>query len=124
MPRVFPQVLGVFLAKCVWGWFIKPPPIAVAPLAPALHADLTTRERVALQTSPETCMTCHSMINALGFTLENFDTLGRFRQSELGRPIDSSGLYLTTTGDEVRFSEGGDLARFLAGSPECQQAFV
>jgi hypothetical protein len=115
---------GVFLAKSVLGRFIKPPPIAVAPLAPDLHADLTTRERVTLQTSPESCMTCHSLINSLGFTLENFDTLGRFRQTELGRPIDSSGLYLTSTGEEVRFNEVGDLARFLAESPECQQAFV
>ena len=57
---------------------------------PDLHADLTTRERVTLQTTPEACQMCHAMINPLGFTLEHFDAVGRFRKEEHGKPIDAS----------------------------------
>jgi len=46
---------------------------AFTPLAEDLHPTLTTRERVALQTSPAACQSCHTTINALGFTLEHFD---------------------------------------------------
>ena len=76
---------GVFLARSVLGRSLRPPPEAFAPLPPDLHPDLTTRERVALQTSPQACMTCHAMINPLGFTLENFDAVGRFRDEENGQ---------------------------------------
>ena len=50
-----------------------------------LHADLTTRERVLLQTKAEACQSCHGMINPLGFTLENFDAVGRFRAAGEGQ---------------------------------------
>src|SRR5262249_10670029 len=41
---------GVFLARNVLGLSLRPPPEAFTPLPPSLHPDLTTRERVALQT--------------------------------------------------------------------------
>ena len=43
---------GVFLARNVLGRSLRPPPDAVAPLAPELAPDMTTRERVTMQTSP------------------------------------------------------------------------
>ena len=57
---------GVFIARSVLGRVLRPPPEAVAPLAPDLHPDLTTRQRVAIQTQPESCRSCHGMINPLG----------------------------------------------------------
>jgi mono/diheme cytochrome c family protein len=115
---------GVFLARGVLGQRLRPPPVAVSPLAPDLHADLTTRERVALQTSPESCMSCHAMINPLGFALENFDAVGRFRLEDKGRPVDASGLYQTRTGETVPFEGVRALAEFLADSEEVHGAFV
>ena len=56
-----------------------------------------TRERTNIQTSPAACMTCHGMVNPLGFTMERFDAIGRYRSEESGRPIDSSGSYQTKT---------------------------
>ncbi len=41
---------GVFLARGVLGVALKAPPEAIAPTPPDLHPDLTTRERVAIQT--------------------------------------------------------------------------
>lgn len=115
---------GVFIARSVLGRSLRQPPEAVAPLAVDLHPDLTTRERVTLQTRPEACQACHSMINPLGFTLEAFDAAGRLRREERGRPIDASGVYVTRSGDQVKFDGVRDLAQFLAGSAETREAFV
>jgi hypothetical protein len=115
---------GVFLARNVLGLSLRPPPEAFTPLAPDLHPELTTRERVALQTSPQACQSCHNMINPLGFTLENFDALGRFRENEDGKRIDATGTYQTRTGELVKFTGVRDLATFLAGSAEVHEAFV
>jgi hypothetical protein len=115
---------GVFISRSLLGRTLRPPPEAVAPLAPDLHADLTTRERVALQTKAEACMTCHSMINPLGFTLEHFDALGRYREVEKNRPVDAVGSYVTRSGQETKFRGAKELAYFLAGSEETHNALV
>jgi hypothetical protein len=115
---------GVFLARGVLGVALKPPPEAVAPLAPDLHPTLSTRQRVALQTRPGVCMTCHGIINPLGFALEHFDAVGRYRQKDNGKSIDAAGSYQTRTGKNVRVTGARELALFLADSPEAQAAFV
>lgn len=115
---------GVFVARSVLGRAIKAPPEAVTPLAPHLHAGLTTRERVHLQTSPASCQTCHAMINPLGFSLENFDVIGRFRSEEKGKPINATGNYRDRQGKLTAFNGSRELASFLIDSPEVQTAFV
>jgi hypothetical protein len=115
---------GVFIARSVLGRSLRPPPVAVSPLPVELHADLTTRERITLQTRPEACQSCHAMINPLGFTLENFDAVGRFRTHDAGKPIDSKGGYRTRTGELVKFHGVRDLANFLAESDETRSTFV
>ena len=115
---------GVFLMRSVLGRSLRPPPEAVAPLAPDLHASLSTRERVALQTSPKACINCHSMINPLGFGLENFDAVGRFREREKDRPVDSSGSYEAPEGAVRPYRGARELGAILAASPEAHSAFV
>lgn len=115
---------GVFLARHVLGRSLRPPPVAVAPTAPELAPEMTTRERVTAQTSPDACQACHVLINDLGFTLENFDAVGRFRHEEIGRPIDASGGYIATDGGTVRLSGARDLAHFLANSEDMHRSFV
>jgi hypothetical protein len=115
---------GVFIARSVLGRSLRPPPMAVSPLPVELHANLTTRERITLQTKPEACQSCHTMINPLGFTLENFDAVGRFRALDAGKPIDTTGMYRRRNGDVVKFRGVRDLAEFLAKSDETHAAFV
>ncbi|MEO0531265.1 MAG: DUF1592 domain-containing protein [Planctomycetota bacterium] len=115
---------GVFLARHVLGRSLRPPPEAVAPLAPELAPDMTTRQRVAAQTSPGACQACHVLINDLGFTLEHFDAVGRFREEDIGQPIDASGGYIATDGGTVRLSGARDLAHFLADSEDVHRSFV
>lgn len=115
---------GVFLVRGVMGQALRPPPVAVAPLAPNLHPGLTTRERVTMQTKPNTCMTCHATINPLGFALEHYDAVGRYRESEHNKPVDSTGSYRTTDGKQVTFDGARQLAEFVATSEEAHAAFT
>jgi mono/diheme cytochrome c family protein len=116
---------GVLLIRSVMGRTLQPPPAAFAPLAANLHPKLTTRQRVSLQTKPAACMSCHSMINPLGFTMERFDAIGRLRTVENGQPIDATGSYEPKAGGPpVKFNGAQDLARYVAESPEAHAAFV
>ncbi|MFO0936727.1 MAG: DUF1592 domain-containing protein [Gemmataceae bacterium] len=115
---------GVFLARGVLGQMLRPPPEAIAPIPPDLNPGMTTRERVTMQTKPASCMTCHSVINPLGYTLEHFDAVGRFRERDAGKPINDMGEYLLRTGKTREVQGARDLARFLAESDESQGAFV
>jgi Protein of unknown function (DUF1588)/Protein of unknown function (DUF1592)/PA14 domain/Cytochrome C oxidase, cbb3-type, subunit III/Protein of unknown function (DUF1585) len=115
---------GVFLIRYLLGRTLRPPADAFSPLSPDLHPDLTTRERVQLQTSPESCQMCHSKINGLGFILENYDAAGRYRTTEREKPIDSQGAYGPRAGELVKFKGPAELAVYLATSNEAQQAFV
>lgn len=115
---------GIFLIRYLLGRTLRPPNAAFSPLSADLHPDLSTRERVALQTSPEGCQVCHSRINALGFTLEHFDAVGRFREMDQEKPVDSSGGYIARDGQEVTFNNTQEVAHFLATSDDAHRAFV
>jgi hypothetical protein len=67
---------------------------------------------------------CHERINGLGFALENFDPVGNFRQEEGGKPIDSTGHYVTRADERIEFDGVADLAPFLANSDDAHRAFV
>lgn len=115
---------GVWLSRGVLGRFLMPPPEASAPFAADAHPGMTTRERAALQTSSQACMVCHNLINPLGFPLENFDAIGRFRTEELNKPVDATGGYEAVDGREVTFNGPLDLTNFLASSDEVSTAFA
>ncbi len=115
---------GVFVSRGILGRALKAPPVAVAPTAPELAPEMTTRERVVLQTSPDQCVRCHNMINSLGFPLEHFDAVGRYRDEEKGKPIDATGIYVTRAGTDARFSNAKELAKYLAESDETYRSFA
>jgi cytochrome c553 len=115
---------GVFVSRNLLGRRLRAPPDSITPDSPELNPNLTTRERIGKQTKKPTCMTCHDMINPLGFTMEQFDAVGRMRQEESGHPIDSSGSYRRMDGEVAQFKDARDLAAFLVSSPEGQGAFV
>lgn len=119
-----PIFRGVFLLRHLLGRKMRPPNDAFTPLSPDLHPELTTRQRVELQTSPAACMTCHVRINGLGFTLEGFDAVGRLRHEERAQAIDASGSYIDRAGQQIRFENTADLTSYLAVSDDVQVAFI
>ena len=58
-----------------------PPNVDNTPIKPTSAAQ-STREQVAARTAPASCMGCHGRINPLGFSLENYDAIGRFQTQE------------------------------------------
>jgi hypothetical protein len=70
-----------------------PPPPGIPPLdeSPANGQKLTTRQQVERHRSNATCASCHSRMDPLGFSLENFDVIGRWRARDEGGEIDASG---------------------------------
>jgi len=55
-------------------------------------ANLTVRQRTEQHRTDPTCANCHRILDPIGFGLENFDAIGRWRDAEeAGGPIDASG---------------------------------
>jgi hypothetical protein len=52
---------------------------------------MTVRERLQQHRANVVCASCHSRIDGLGFALENYDAIGRWREQEAGKPIDNAG---------------------------------
>jgi mono/diheme cytochrome c family protein len=115
---------GVFLARSLLGRALRPPPDSFALLPVSLHPNLTTRERVSLQTNAQTCQACHGLINPLGFALEGFDALGRWRTIDNSKMVDATGAYLSRTGKPAKFNGARELGAFLADSEETHTAFI
>ena len=119
---------GVFLARNILGNVLQPPVNAIAPLSADVHPDLTTRERISLQTKASACQTCHAMINPLGFVLEEYDALGRLRTTEHrdghDMPINATGNYQPRTGKEAVFYGGRELGHYLATNRDASETFV
>jgi len=92
--RTAPTIRGKWVLEQILGTPPPPPP----PNVPSLKDDATTknltmRQRMELHRSNPTCAACHKMMDPLGFSLENFDGLGQWRESiGTGGPIDSSGV--------------------------------
>jgi hypothetical protein len=86
----------VLRGKWVLANLLGTPPPPPLPDVPALRdntvaANLSVRERLAEHRANPTCATCHDLIDPVGFALENFDAVGRWRTTEEGKPVDSSG---------------------------------
>ena len=115
---------GVFVAKSLLGRSLKPPPVDVEPLDEKFDPTLTTRERVAHQTKEIACMGCHSVINPLGFSFENYDAVGRFRETEKDREIDASVEYETPDGKILKLNGAKDLANYLVENDDAHRNFI
>ena len=52
----------------------------------------TLREEIELHRTRKICMSCHVKLDPIGFGLQSFDAIGRWRNEEAGKPVDSSGV--------------------------------
>ncbi|MCH2463704.1 MAG: DUF1592 domain-containing protein [Gemmatimonadetes bacterium] len=93
--RTSPVLRGKWLLENVLGTPPPPPPPDVPELTEEAEVDgsiLSLRERMEQHRSDPVCASCHRVMDPLGFALENFDGIGRWRAtSEAGTPIDASG---------------------------------
>ncbi|MGN6386173.1 MAG: DUF1592 domain-containing protein [Verrucomicrobiota bacterium] len=115
---------GVFITRNIVGRALRPPPNAVVFKDADFDPAMTMREKVTRLTIPESCQSCHSVINPLGFTLEHFDAVGRWREMENGKPINSKSTYILDDGEKVNFDNARDLAEFAANTETGRKAFI
>ena len=100
--RTSPVLRGKWLLNNIFGLPIPPPP-------PGVNTTLETkpgvrppsiRERLAQHRTQPSCTSCHSVIDPLGFAMENFDVVGGWRTiDESGKPVDASGT--TVSGKKI-----------------------
>ncbi len=91
--RTAPTLRGKWLLENILGTPPPPPPPDVPSLKEDEHAKaLTMRQRMEQHSANPTCASCHRIMDPLGFALENFDAIGRWRTVEADTPIDASGV--------------------------------
>ena len=99
--RTSPVKRGVYVLDNIMGLPPPPPPADIPPLEQASatlaksKAPPTVKESLVLHRNEPLCISCHNRFDPIGLALENFNALGRFRDKELGQPIDPAGELLT-----------------------------
>jgi hypothetical protein len=88
-----------------------PPPPDVPELQDGPELQGTLRERMEQHSRNPLCASCHQRMDAIGFGLENFDAIGRWRERDGDAPIDAAG----EIGPGQEFGSPVELADLLAG---------
>ena len=91
--RTSPVKRGQWILQQILGTPPPPPPPDVAKLDESQEAAdaASLRERMELHRTKPECISCHQQMDPLGFALENYDAVGRWRTMDGGSPIDPSG---------------------------------
>ena len=116
---------GLFVRNRLLCQEIGAPPLAALAMPVVAGADdgTTTRQKFESHTTDPQCRTCHSRMDPIGFGLEGFDAIGRFRTREHGLPVDDSG-YVTDADVTGAFHGPAELADIVARSGDARLCFV
>jgi hypothetical protein len=114
--RTSVAIRGRWLLANMFGSPPPPPPADVPDLKPAGvdGQPLALRQRMELHRKNTQCASCHRRMDPMGFSLENFDALGKWRSESDGAPVDAS----ATLPDGTRFDGLPGLRSFLASHQE------
>ena len=87
-----PVVRGIYVLEKILGYTPPPPPPDVPAVEPDIRGASSIRELLEKHRENTTCAECHRKIDPLGFALENFDAVGKWRENYPGKlDIDSAG---------------------------------
>jgi hypothetical protein len=115
--RTSPVLRGKYVLDNLLASPPPPPPADVPALVaevPAEGVTLTIREALAAHRASPECASCHAQMDPIGFALENFDAIGRWRDVEGGRPIEAA----STLPDGTVVDGVAGLKAMLLRSPE------
>jgi len=104
---------GKWVLETLLGTPPPPPPPDIPDLKPEGKdgKQLTAREQMQQHRANPVCASCHARMDPIGFALENFDGVGRWRAKDAGSPIDASGVLP----DGTKFVGPAELKKALAG---------
>lgn len=98
---------------------VPPPPPGIPPIDAVPTGETTTRQRYEeVHAASESCRGCHDQFDPIGFGLEHFDAVGRWRADERGLPIDATGTLVVGDAEPIAFDGLDALATSLAEGPE------
>jgi hypothetical protein len=111
--RTSPVKRGEFVLRHLLCETITPPPPDVIGIPDEVDPNqrLTMRQRMEQHRADPACAGCHVDMDQLGFGLENYDAVGKFRTTDNGLPVDSAGVLP----DGSTFSGAVALAALLSG---------
>ena len=113
--RTSPVIRGKWILENILGMPPPPPPADVPELKDTtISGKLSVRERLAEHRANPACASCHNPMDPLGFALENYDAVGRWRTADGGEPIDPSG----ELADGTHVAGVSDLEQALLDRPE------
>ena len=113
--RTSPVIRGKWILDNLVGTPPPPPPPDVPSLDENnVSASLPIRERLAKHRANPSCASCHNVIDPVGFSLENYDAIGRWRTAEDHKPVDASGGF----SDGSTFTGVAALEQALLRRPE------
>ncbi|MEO6246395.1 MAG: DUF1592 domain-containing protein [Opitutaceae bacterium] len=114
--RTSPVLRGNWILGNILGMPPKPPPPDVPQLKEqtAEGKFLSVREQIAHHREKPTCATCHNLMDPVGFALDHFDAVGRWRTTEGGEAIDASGRFP----DGTEFRGAGELQDAILKRPD------
>jgi hypothetical protein len=97
--RTAPVVRGFWVLESLLGMPPPPPPPNVPDLQTTTEdgRQLSVRAQMERHRQNPACAVCHVRMDPLGFSLEHFDTLGRFRRTSAGAPVDASAVFADGT---------------------------
>jgi hypothetical protein len=119
-----PVARGVFIREALLCQPLPSPPEDMLIEPPPLDPSMTTRERFAEHSNNPSCAGCHSLIDPPGFALEAYDAIGRYRASENGLPIDTTGKLTGADDANGPITDAVDLATTLADSDIARRCFT
>jgi len=86
-------IRGKYILQNILGTPPAPPPADVPPLnEDAVGTSASLRKQMETHRTNAICASCHSRMDPLGFALENYDAIGKWRTTDGGFPVDSSGV--------------------------------
>jgi hypothetical protein len=118
-----PVVRGKFIYEQLFCLQVPNPPAGFTPKEPEPDPTRTTRERFTAHREVEPCKSCHTMLDPIGFGLENFDAVGLWRDTDNGKPVDASGA-LPNVDVAGPFAGPTDLAKKIAASKDARNCFA
>ncbi|KYF94077.1 hypothetical protein BE17_53480 [Sorangium cellulosum] len=101
-----------------------PAPPANIPKPPEVDQSSSTRDRLAQHEVDPACVSCHQLIDPIGFGFEHYDALGRYRELDGGEPVDASGKVIATRDMDGEFVGVKELGERLARSAEVEECMA
>jgi hypothetical protein len=115
---------GLYVRELVMCQEVPPPPATLNVVIPPQDGKSNWRERLRAHSADPLCAGCHVQMDAIGLGFEHYDGIGRYRDKDLGRPLDTSGVLTGLSRGDAPFRDAVELARLLSTAPEVRHCFV